>query len=76
MAYEVRQGNPFAKYQRLDFEVDKPPITLAVSGARVAQCCMNLIQLLIERTDYEVVVTGYDPHRDLRVKVNPAGESA
>ncbi|MFA5028122.1 MAG: hypothetical protein WC713_09620, partial [Candidatus Methylomirabilota bacterium] len=76
MAYEVRQGNPFAKYQRLDFEVDKPPITLAVSGARVVQCCMNLIQLLIERTDYEVVVTGYDPHRDLRVKVNPVGESA
>lgn len=74
MAYEVRRGNPFARYRPLDFAVDQPPITLAATGARVIQCRLNLIQLLIERREFELTVTGYDPNRDLRVKVLPVGD--
>jgi hypothetical protein len=76
MAYEVRRGNPFKKYQPLDFEVDKESIVLSVAGGRVVHRHLNLIQLLIERSDFELVVTGYDPNRDLRIKVYPVGDLA
>jgi len=75
MAYEVRRGNPFTRYEPLDFEVDKPPITVRVRGAKLAICGQNLIQLLLERPDFDLRVTGYDTTATYGLRRRPSGTS-
>lgn len=75
MAYEVRKGNPLNKYQTFDFEVDKAPIRVQLSGAKVTHRKNNVIHLLLEKPGFVLVVTGFDVHRDLRIKTKTAEES-
>jgi len=71
MAYEVRGGNPFKKYTPLDFDVNRPPISVTVEGALRMVCQNNLLQIEVKRPDFVLTVTGFDPHRDLRIKTTP-----
>ena len=71
MAYEVRSGNPFKQYTRLDFDLSAPPLKVQTRGARLVMAQLNLIQLWVRNTDFRITVTGFDPHRDLRVRVTP-----
>lgn len=75
MAYEVRRGNPFKKYLPLDFEVDKPPIQIRLTNAKLILATQNLIHIAPEGVDFSLSVTGYDRRRDLRVKTQTVGES-
>lgn len=68
MAYDVLRGNPFVRYSPFDFEVGKtakPHCT----GARIVEAAYNRLVVELEQPKFEVRVTGFDPHRDLRVKV-------
>lgn len=67
-AYEVRRGNPFALYQRLDFEMDRSPIIAEIAGAEIVRQERNAIALRIDNPAFELVVKGFDPRRDVRVK--------
>ncbi|MBI2318114.1 MAG: hypothetical protein HYY28_14870 [Betaproteobacteria bacterium] len=67
-AYEVRRGNPFALYQRLDFEIGRSPIIAEVAGAEVVRQERNAIVLRIDDPAFQLVVKGFDPRRDVRVK--------
>ena len=69
VAYEVRRGNPFRQYQLPDFEMDKPPISVQVERVEVARQQGNLLILRIQQPDFQVMVRGFDIHRDIRVKV-------
>ena len=69
VAYETRRGNPFSQYQPPDFEVDKPPIELGTDGAEVLRRQGNILVFKIHRPDFQVMVKGFDVHRDVRVKV-------
>lgn len=69
VAYEVRRGNPFKQYQSPDFEMDKPPIAVHAEHADVVRQQGNLLLLRIQQADFQVVVKGFDIHRDIRVKV-------
>jgi hypothetical protein len=71
MAYEVRNGNPFKQYTLLDFNVCEKPLRVRLKGARLQFCSGNAIQIRVERGDFQLSVTGFDPHRDLRVKTRP-----
>ena len=71
MAYEVRGGNPFKKYTPLDFDVNRPPFSVAVEGAQLLVCQNNVLQIEVKRPDFVLSVTGFDPHRDLRIKTTP-----
>ena len=75
MAYEVRRGNPFKRYESLDFEVNKPPIDVRVSGAKIMQCVQNMIQVALEKPGFDLIVTGYDTNRDLRIKTAAVGDT-
>src|SRR5690606_11329138 len=75
VAYEVRRGNPFRQYQPLDFDLTQPPIEVRARHATITAQQGNVLVLRPERPDFELTVRGFDPHRDLRVKVVPA-ESA
>jgi hypothetical protein len=71
IAYEVRSGNPFKKYTPLDFDVSQEPIHIKADGVRLMLCKENTIQIEVMRGDFRVTVTGFDTHRDLRVKTHP-----
>jgi hypothetical protein len=71
VAYEVRRGNPFLQYQLPDFELDKAPITLEARHLELARQLGNLLVFNIAKSDFELTVKGFDPRRDLRVRVQP-----
>lgn len=76
VAYEVRRGNPLRHYHPLDFDLSQPPIEMKGRNVRVRECRGNLIVLEPEQSEFELTVRGFDPHRDLRVRVQPVDESA
>jgi len=71
MAYEVRSGNPFKKYTTLDFDVGQAPVQIYPEGCRLLLAKQNAVQVEVLRGDFKLTVTGFDPHRDLRVKTLP-----
>jgi hypothetical protein len=75
VAYEVRRGNPFRHYQPLDFDLSKAPIEVSARHAKVADCRGNGIVLNPQSPDFQLTVRGFDPQRDIRVRVLPAGEA-
>jgi hypothetical protein len=68
MAYDVRQGNPFKKYQLFDFELNKFPIVVSGKGLKVASLKPNALQIVLEERDFRLMVSGFDPNRDLKIK--------
>ncbi|MCI0361140.1 MAG: hypothetical protein L0211_21885, partial [Planctomycetaceae bacterium] len=70
VAYEVRRGNPFKKYERFDFALDAKPIMIAAEGATY-QSEGNKLQVRPTRSDFSVKVTGFDTHRDLAIRAVP-----
>jgi hypothetical protein len=71
IAYEVRSGNPFKKYTPLDFDLNNPPIKIQVQGANLLLNKENIIQIEVQKGNFKLTVTGFDMHRDLRIKTNP-----
>jgi len=69
-AYEVRKGNPFKRYDRLDFTLDARPIAVAAVGADCL-AAENSLEVTPRDEPFLVEVTGFDPHRDLRIYVEP-----
>jgi len=68
VAYDVRQGNPFKRYQQFDFELDKPPIRLTGKGAKIVLLRSNALEVTLEDPDFRLTVAGFDANRDLRVR--------
>lgn len=70
-AYEIRRGNPFARYSIYDFNVDEPPITTAMMGCKIHQARRN--EMIIEIADpiFNCEVRGFDVNRDIRVEAKP-----
>jgi hypothetical protein len=68
VAYDVRQGNPFKKYQPFDFELNEPPINIRGTGVKASIIKSNVLQIAIVQPDFSLSVTGFDPHRDLKIK--------
>ena len=71
IAYEVRSGNPFKKYTSLDFDVSQEPIQVKAEGVKLMLCKENTLQIEVILSDFRVTVTGFDTHRDLRVRTHP-----
>lgn len=68
MAYDVRQGNPFKKYQPFDFSLGKAPIRVRGKHVKASVLRTNALRLTIENSNFQLTVTGFDSNRDLRVK--------
>ncbi|MDQ6971873.1 MAG: hypothetical protein Q9M30_04425, partial [Mariprofundaceae bacterium] len=68
--YDVGKGNPFRKFNPLDFDFrDKSALTLRANGIRPAKAVENELDLDILQADFRLHVTGFDPNRDLLVKL-------
>jgi hypothetical protein len=68
LAYEIRKGNPFKRYDRCDFDVKNKPIVVSSDGVRVEEQDLNRLRFIIEKPDFAVEVKGFDVRRDLRVR--------
>lgn len=68
VAYDVRQGNPFKLYSHFDFELNKPPIRASGKGIKASISKSNIIHIVIERPDFQLLLTGFDPNRDLKIR--------
>ena len=71
VAYEVRGGDPFKKYSPRDFDVGKHPLKIMVGGARVLLNKNNVIQIQVQKGNFKLAVTGFNPHKGLRIKTYP-----
>jgi hypothetical protein len=77
-AYDIRQGNPLKKYQKVDFQLDRAPIQIDddLEGIEVVSRALNEMVVRVLKPDFRLSVTGFDPNRDLYVKVLPREEEA
>jgi hypothetical protein len=71
VAYEIRRGNAFKRYQPADFELDKAPLQVSSEGATVHQSGLNRMVIGDLKPDFKVVVTGFDAARDIVVRATP-----
>jgi len=68
MAYDVREGNPFKKYETFDFELNNRPIRISGKDLKIAILKPNMLRIVIEKREFQLMVTGFDPNRDLKVR--------
>lgn len=69
LGYMIAKGNPITKYDKLDFEVNKPPIKTTYSGISITNQVLNEINFEIQDEDFELEQIGFDKNRDLVIKV-------
>ena len=70
VAYDVRRGNPLRKYHQADFDLGRSPIKydMQMSGVNVKSASANRMLVAVDRAEFNLEVTGFDPNRDLYVK--------
>ncbi len=68
IAYDIRQGNPFRKYNAYDFDLSKPPIRISAKGLTVNIAKQNMVQLTLETRECWLQIIGFDPKRDLKIR--------
>jgi hypothetical protein len=68
VAYDVRQGNPFHRYSQFDFELNKPPIRVSAKSLKASISKSNIIHIVLEERGFQLLVTGFDPNRDLKIR--------
>ncbi|MCA1733374.1 MAG: hypothetical protein LC732_07190 [Acidobacteria bacterium] len=76
VAYRVVSGNPFARWDRRDFVLGDPPIAIASRGTAIRALDGNTMELEMAIAEAELTVSGFDPHRDLVVRVTPLSDDA
>ena len=76
-AYAVLRGNAFKKYREYDFRFhgDQALAVSVVGGSVSAGNAGNELLLQVdEPSNFSLIVEGFDPQRDVRVKVEPLQE--
>src|SRR5260221_1485653 len=69
-AYDVRNGDPFKRYLPVDFDLKDASILVQTTGLETSVQEENTLEFDIVQSDFEVLVTGFDGNRDLKVRVN------
>lgn len=67
VAYDRSRGNPLAKYDKADFDLEL--LSKNLTGVRNSRCANNQMLVQLTEEDFEIVVTGFDPNRDIFVQV-------
>jgi hypothetical protein len=72
-AYEVVRGNPFRLHHPADFDFTKKSsgLDLEFDGLTVSNVIPNRLILTVDRPDFQLTATGFDPHRDLILDIRP-----
>jgi hypothetical protein len=75
-AYDVRRGNPFARYRTFDFDFSAKAIRRQESGCEVIAAEGNRLVIKPATSGFSVTLTGFDPERDLIVRAAATGSDA
>ncbi len=76
-AYEVVRGNPFRLHHPADFDfTNASGFDLDLEGLTISSSTPNRLILNVDRPDFTLTATGFDPHRDLIVDVRPLHDAA
>jgi hypothetical protein len=75
-AYDVRRGNPLKRYRTSDFRIEAAPIRFEPppKGVEVLQFENNHLRVEVCDPDFHLHVAGFDPRRDLYVKIESREE--
>jgi hypothetical protein len=76
VAYRTRSGDPFRKYSPFDFAIGRGGVTLENDGADVYAARGNRVEFQPVRSDFQLIVTGFDRRRDLVVRVSRKDDDA
>ena len=75
VAYGVRRGSPFSKYNKADFRLGLGGIECTSSGCDIVDFDENWMVVTVNEDAFEVAVIGFDTsHRDLHVDVRVKGD--
>lgn len=69
MAYDRPSFNPFKKYKRYDFDLTSEKFVVEKDGINQFEVLSNKIILSINSKKFKLSVVGFDPKRDLKVRV-------
>jgi hypothetical protein len=77
VAYRVRAGNPFRKHSPFDFDLQSGrEISVQMEGASLRATSLNAFDLIPTSAKFQISMKGFDPRRDLIVRVIDAGDAA
>ena len=77
VAYRVRAGNPFRKHSPFDFDLmSDDGISVQSAGVRLRATAVNAFELVPSAAKFQISMKGFDPRRDLIVRVVDAGDAA
>lgn len=77
VAYRVRAGNPFRKHSPFDFDLTATEgITVHAEGVRLRPTAMNAFELVDASAKFQISLKGFDPRRDLVVRVVDTADAA
>lgn len=77
VAYAVRRGDPLKRWSPYDFKLIKPPLSVQKhSQVRILREQDNLLEIEVLARDFSFAITGFDPNRNLQVRVIELQESA
>lgn len=76
VAYDVRRGDPFKRYDPADFLLMRDGIGDAsdVQGLKPMTISENKVRYEVTEPDFRVSITGFDMNRDLVLKIATSGE--
>ena len=74
-AYEIRSGNPFKKYDPRDYRLEESPIRIVHEGLADVLPAGQRVDFVATSPDFSLEVSGFDPHRDLKLKVEERSEA-
>lgn len=76
VAYDVRRGSPFKRYRKYDFDLSTPPMVMSLVGCEVVESSDNALLLRTTSDSFVCEVTGFDPKRDLIIRVTATSGAA
>jgi hypothetical protein len=74
-AYEIRSGNPFKKYNPCDYRLEESPIRIVNSGITDLRPTAQRVDFIATTNDFHLEVSGFDLHRDLKLKVEERSDA-
>jgi hypothetical protein len=77
IAYRVRAGNPFRKHSPFDFDLmSDGAINVHADGVQLRATSVNAFELVPSSAKFQISMKGFDPRRDLMVRLIDAGDAA
>lgn len=70
VGYRIGRGNAITRYDKLDFELDKPPIKTLSKAVVIKTQHSNELQFEIQDDEFELTLAGFDHNRDLVIKLD------